>query len=68
MKKTRQRTKHTASFEERLADEAQRLRAAAAEEPAGSVGREALLRQARRVETAAHMNDWLKSPGLQPPK
>lgn len=68
MKQTRRRTKHTASFEERLADEAQRLREAAAEQPAGSTDREQLLRQARRVETASHMNDWLKSPGLQPPK
>jgi hypothetical protein len=26
------------------------------------------LRKARQAETAAHINDWLTSPGLQPPK
>jgi hypothetical protein len=29
--------------------------------------REALLRKARQAETAAHIDDWLRSPGLQPP-
>jgi hypothetical protein len=26
-----------------------------------------LLLQARQAETAAHMSDWLRSPGLRPP-
>jgi len=30
--------------------------------------REALLRKARQAETAAHMEEWLRSPGLSPPK
>jgi alkylhydroperoxidase family enzyme len=30
--------------------------------------REALMRKARQLETAAHINEWLGSPGLQPPK
>jgi hypothetical protein len=25
------------------------------------------LRRARQAETASHINDWLASPGLQPP-
>jgi hypothetical protein len=27
-----------------------------------------LERKARQAETAAHIDEWLKSPGLQPPK
>jgi hypothetical protein len=26
-----------------------------------------LLRRARQAETAAHINEWLRSPGLRPP-
>jgi hypothetical protein len=26
------------------------------------------LRRARQAETASHINEWLTSPGLQPPK
>jgi hypothetical protein len=31
------------------------------------MARELLLRRARQAETAAHINEWLKSPGLRPP-
>jgi hypothetical protein len=30
--------------------------------------RDALVRKARQLETAAHINQWLSSPGLMPPK
>ena len=30
--------------------------------------RDALLRKARQTETVAHIDEWLSSPGLQPPK
>jgi hypothetical protein len=30
--------------------------------------RDGLLRKARQMETASHMQEWLTSPGLQPPK
>lgn len=30
--------------------------------------REALIEKARRAETVAHIDDWMNSPGLQPPK
>jgi len=30
--------------------------------------REALLRKARQADTAAHIDNWLRSPGLQPPQ
>lgn len=65
---TRRRIKHTLTFEERLAEEAQRFRAAAEKEAAGSTARELLMRRARQAETASRISDWLKSPGLQPPK
>ena len=64
---SQRRIKHTQTFEERLAEEAERFRKAAAEAPPGTP-RELLLRRARQAETASHMSDWLKSPGLQPPK
>jgi hypothetical protein len=63
----RRRVKHQASFDERLAAEAQRLKQQAKSLPAGR-NREMLLRKARQTETAAHINDWLTSPGLTPPK
>jgi hypothetical protein len=30
--------------------------------------REALVRKARQLETASHINEWLSSPGLATPK
>jgi hypothetical protein len=30
--------------------------------------RDATLKKARQAEAAAHMDEWLNSPGLQPPK
>ncbi|MGX1007078.1 hypothetical protein AB7M69_001435 [Bradyrhizobium japonicum] len=68
MTQTRKRVKHLTSFEERLAEEARRFREAAEEQPPGSTARELLMRRARQAETAAHMNDWLSSPGLAAPK
>jgi hypothetical protein len=63
----RKRIKQTATFEERLAEQARRLKAQAAEMPFGR-DRDDLLRRARQAETAAHMNEWLNSPGLASPK
>lgn len=64
----RRRVKHTKTFEERLAEEAARLREEAARLPEGSKARDLLLRRAGQAETASHISDWLRSPGLQPPK
>jgi hypothetical protein len=64
----RRRIKHKLSFEELMAEEAERFRKAAEDQPAGSTARELLLRSARQAETASHMSDWLRSPGLQPPR
>ena len=29
--------------------------------------RDALIKKIRQIETASHINEWLSSPGLQPP-
>ena len=63
----RRRFKHTRSLEERLAEEAKRLREEAKLLPHGAA-REDFLRRARQAETGSHMSEWLRSPGLQPPK
>ena len=64
--KNRRRFRQTRSLEERLADEAKRLREAAKTLPQG-IERDRLLRKARLDETALQMTAWLKSPGLKPP-
>jgi hypothetical protein len=58
----RHRVKHTASLEERIAERVDEIREAL---PLGSRERERLERQAN---TANHISDWLRSPGLQPPR
>jgi hypothetical protein len=63
----RRRVKQTQSLEERLAQEANRLREEAKLLPPGGE-REALLRKARQAETGSHMSEWLTSPGLRPPE
>ena len=66
MPQQRRRIKPEKTFQERLAEEAQRFREAAATLPPGTA-QELLLRRARQAETASHMNEWLSSKGLQPP-
>ena len=63
----RRRVKHENTFEERLAEEAQRFRVAARELPPGTA-RELLLRRARQAETASNMSHRLSSSELRPPK
>ncbi|MBR0695838.1 hypothetical protein [Bradyrhizobium lablabi] len=67
MIKRRRRIKHRKTFEERLAEEIARCKAAADHLPPGEQ-QEIYLRRARQAETASHINEWLTSPGLQPPK
>lgn len=62
----RQRFKQTVSLEERLAEQAQRLRQEAKLLPPG-IERERAIRKARQAETGAHISEWLASPGLRPP-
>ena len=64
----RRRIDKKLTFRQQLAAEAMRFREAAEKEPPGTMARELLLRRARQAETASHINDWLTSPGLTPPK
>ena len=68
MPKQRRRIKQEKTFRERLAEEALRFKKAAEKLPAGSHAQELLLRRTRQAETASHIDKWLASPGLQPPK
>jgi hypothetical protein len=63
----RRRFKQTQSLEDRLAEEAKRLRDQAKLMPPGPE-REIMIRKARQAETGSHMSEWLRSPELQPPK
>ncbi|WKA32036.1 hypothetical protein QUH67_19785 [Bradyrhizobium roseum] len=62
----RRRIKQTISLEQRLADEACRLREQAELLPHGAV-REGTIRKARQAETGSHLSEWLRSPGLKAP-
>lgn len=64
----RRRVDKQLTFKQQLAAEAMRFREAAEKEPPGTMGRELLLRRVRQAETASHINDWLTSPGLTPPR
>jgi len=55
------------SLKERLASFAKAVREKAATLPPG-IERDDLLRRARRADTASHLDEWVRSPGLQPPK
>jgi hypothetical protein len=63
----RRRFKQIISLEERLAEEAQRLRERAKSLRPGSV-RDELMRKARQAEMAARMSEWLTSPGPRRPE
>jgi hypothetical protein len=55
------------TFEENLAAEKAKLEAQVAKLKPGPQ-KDALLRKIRQLDTAAHMSEWLSSPGLQPPE
>jgi len=63
----RRRFNQTTLSDEHLEEQAMRLRKEARGIPPG-VEREKLVRQARKAEAAARIQEWLSSPGLQPPK
>ena len=64
----RRRVKQTTSLDERLAEQARQIRTSAEALPQGSKERDDMMRKARQADTACHMNEWLTSAGLQPPK
>ena len=61
----RQSLPHT--FEENIAAEKAKLEAQVAQLKPGPQ-RDALLGKIRQLNTASHMSEWLRSPGLQPPE
>jgi hypothetical protein len=61
------RQSHPHSFEDQLAAEKVRLRLHLASAPRGP-DRDMLITKLRQIETASHINEWLSSPGLQPPR
>ncbi len=63
----RRQFKQIQSLEERLAEEAKRLREEAKLLPPGAV-RDEMVRKARRAKTGSHLTEWLASPGLRPPE
>lgn len=62
-----QRSQAKATLQNRLLIQAMRLKAEANALPQGPL-RDAAIRKARQVETGAHINQWLSSPGLQTPR
>jgi hypothetical protein len=67
MTTTRHRHKHTVSFGERLHRAADRARQEAQQLPEGA-RRDLLMQKASQAETAAHINEWVASPGERSPK
>jgi hypothetical protein len=63
----RRRFMQTAPLDQRMTEQAERLRQEAQGTLPG-VQRDKLIRQARQLETASHMQDWLTSPGLEGPR
>ena len=55
------------TFEENIAAEKAKLEAEVAQLKPGPQ-MDALLRKIRQLNTASHMSDWLRSPGLQSPE
>ncbi|WP_076857900.1 hypothetical protein [Bradyrhizobium mercantei] len=63
----RRRFRQAHSLEERLIAEAKSLREKARALPTG-IEKDLLLQKARQADTAAHVSEWLSSPGLMPPE
>ncbi|OSJ35177.1 hypothetical protein AB7008_28970 [Bradyrhizobium sp. 521_C7_N1_3] len=63
----RDRFKQDRALGERLIEEARQAREGVEQLPPGTE-REDLLRKARAADITAHIDEWLKSPDLQPPK
>lgn len=63
----RRRFKQQLTLQDRLASWAKQVQEQAAALPPGPE-REALVKKARQADVACHLDDWVKSPGLQSPK
>jgi hypothetical protein len=63
----RRRFKQSSSLRERLFSFAKEMREKASELPPGPE-QDDVLRRARQADTACHLDEWINSAGLQPPK
>ena len=63
----RRRFKQTIPLKDRLTAWADDVRGQAAKLKPGAA-QDAMLKRARQADTAAHIDDWVSSPGLRPPK
>ena len=63
----RRRVKQFLSLKERLSAFATEVRLKATDMPPG-IEREEMLRRARQADTASHLDEWVNSSGLRPPK
>ena len=63
----RRRSKQLVSFKDRLAVFVRETREQASLLPPG-IEKDDLLRKARQADVAFHFDDWVNSPGLQPPR
>jgi hypothetical protein len=61
------RSKQDKALGEQLIKEARLAREKAEQSPPGEE-RAGLLKKARQADTAAHIDEWINSSGLQPPK
>lgn len=59
--------RNKATIEQKWHEQAETFKQEAAMLPYGKE-REELLRKARQLETASHVNEWLSSPGLSSPR
>jgi hypothetical protein len=65
-RRTRNRARQELPLRTRL-EQAARDSRVAAQSAESANERETLLKAARRYEVAAHLDEWLSTPGLQPP-
>jgi hypothetical protein len=63
----RRRFKQSSSLKERLFSFAKEMREKASHLAPGPK-QDDLFRRAQQADTASHLDDWINSPGLQPPK
>jgi hypothetical protein len=63
----RRRFKQRQSFKDRLTAWAESVRKQAEKLTPGPE-RDLMMKKARQADTAAHLDDWVNSPELQPPK
>jgi cell division protein FtsB len=63
----RRRIKQTTSLSDRLKTFSDELKTKASQLRSGAE-QAALLKRARRADTASHIDEWANSPGLQAPK